>query len=110
DKPFLKFERLLDTYLAYAPKGLTSFIKAMPLWMKQKLFLKKIIRDELKSLTGSNTGKLKILFTEHHLSHAASAYFPSSLSESAIVTIVQHLQPGIFIIRKKKLAIHSTME
>ncbi|MEO8109475.1 MAG: carbamoyltransferase, partial [Ginsengibacter sp.] len=87
DKPFLKFERLLDTYLAYAPNGLISFIKAMPLWLKQKLFLKKIIRDELKNLTGSNTSKVKILFTEHHLSHAASAYFPSSFSESAIVTI-----------------------
>ena len=87
DKPFLKFERLLDTYLAYSPKGLLSFIKAMPLWLKKKIFIKKIIRDELKKLTGQETGKLKILFTEHHLSHAASAYYPSSFEEAAIVTI-----------------------
>ena len=87
DKPFLKFERLLETYLSNSPKGLFSFIKAMPLWLKQKLFLKKIIRQELKTLTGNDTGKLKILFTEHHLSHAASAYYPSSFEESAIVTI-----------------------
>ena len=87
DKPFLKFERLLETYLAYSPKGLLSFIKAMPLWLKKKIFIKKIIRDELKKLTGEETGKLKILFTEHHLSHAASAYYPSSFEEAAIVTI-----------------------
>jgi carbamoyltransferase len=87
DKPFLKFERLLDTYLAYSPKGLLSFIKAMPLWLKKKIFIKKIIRDELKKLTGQDTGKIKILFTEHHLSHAASAYYPSPFEEAAIVTI-----------------------
>jgi carbamoyltransferase len=87
DKPFLKFERLLDTYLSYSPKGLMSFIKAMPLWLKKKIFIKKIIRDELRKLTGKNTRDVKILFTEHHLSHAASAYYPSSFEESAIVTI-----------------------
>jgi carbamoyltransferase len=87
DKPFLKFERLLDTYLAYSPKGLISFIKAMPLWLKKKIFVKKIIRDELKKLTGRDTGKLKILFTEHHLSHAASAYYPSPYNEAAVLTI-----------------------
>ncbi len=87
DKPFLKFERLLDTYLAYSPKGLLSFIKAMPLWLKKKIFIKKIIRDELKKLTGQESGKIKILFTEHHLSHAASAYYPSSFEEAAVITI-----------------------
>jgi len=87
DKPFLKFERLLDTYLAYSPKGLLSFIRAMPLWLKKKIFIKKIIRDELEKLTGRETGKIKILFTEHHLSHAASAYYPSPFEEAAIVTI-----------------------
>ncbi len=87
EKSFLKFERLLDTYLAYSPKGLVSFIKAMPLWLKKKIFVKKIIRDELKKLTGQETGNLKILFTEHHLSHAASAYYPSSFDEAAVVTI-----------------------
>jgi len=87
DKPFLKFERLLDTYLAYSPKGLLSFIRAMPIWLKKKIFIKKIIRDELRKLTGQDTGKIKILFTEHHLSHAASAYYPSPFEEAAIVTI-----------------------
>jgi carbamoyltransferase len=87
EKSFLKFERLLDTYLAYSPKGLVSFIRAMPLWLKKKIFVKKIIRDELKKLTGQETGNLKILFTEHHLSHAASAYYPSSFEEAAVVTI-----------------------
>jgi carbamoyltransferase len=87
DKPFLKFERLLETYLAYSPRGLVSFIKAMPLWLKKKIFIKKLIRDELKTLTGKDAGKIKILFTEHHLAHAASAYYPSSFEESAIVTI-----------------------
>jgi carbamoyltransferase len=87
DKPFLKFERLLETYLAYSPKGLVSFIKAMPLWLKKKIFVKKLIRDELRNITGEDAGKIKILFTEHHLAHAASAFYPSSFEESAILTI-----------------------
>ncbi len=87
DKPFLKFERLLETYLAFAPRGLRSFIKAMPVWLKQKLYLKKVIRQSLESITGRANKRLKILFTEHHLSHAASAYFPSPFDESAIVSI-----------------------
>ncbi len=87
DKPFLKFERLLETYLAFAPRGLRSFIKAMPLWLKQKLYLKKVIRQSLESISGRKNKKLKILFTEHHLSHAASAYFPSPFDECAIVSI-----------------------
>jgi carbamoyltransferase len=87
DKPFLKFERLLETYIAYAPRGLRSFVKAMPLWLKQKLFLKKIIREELQSLSGDKLRNLKILFSEHHLSHAASAYYPSPFCEAAVLTI-----------------------
>ena len=67
DKPFLKFERILETYLSYAPKGLSSFLKALPIWMKKKLWIKNIIIDEL-GFSG------KILFPEHHLSHAASAF------------------------------------
>lgn len=87
DKPFLKFERLLETYLRFSPKGLRSFLKAMPVWMKEKIFIKKEIRDKLKHLGEYNGKKLKLLFTPHHLSHAASAYYPSSFNESAILTI-----------------------
>ncbi len=87
DKPFLKFERILETFVAYAPKGMLSFIKAIPLWIKEKLFLKKTIKDELQKLGSFNVKKQPLLFTAHHLSHAASAYFPSAFTESAILTI-----------------------
>jgi carbamoyltransferase len=87
DKPLLKFERLLDTYYGFAPKGLPSFITAMPVWIKEKLFLKKMLHDELKKLGAKNISKLKILFPEHHLSHAASAFFPSMFNEAAIITL-----------------------
>ena len=80
DKPFLKFERILETYLATAPAGIGSFIKAMPLWIKQKLWMKSLIEDALKFYKG------KILFTEHHQAHAASAFYPSPFREAAIVT------------------------
>jgi carbamoyltransferase len=80
DKPFLKFERILETYLQTAPAGFPSFIKAMPLWIKQKLWMKSVIEDALKSYKG------KVLFTEHHQSHAASAFYPSPFGEAAIVT------------------------
>ncbi len=80
DKPFVKFERILETYLAYAPKGLQSFIKAMPLWIKQKLWIKSLIADDI-GFTG------KILFPEHHQSHAASAFFPSPYQEAAFLTL-----------------------
>lgn len=87
DKPFLKFERLLETYFAFAPKGLISFLKAMPVWLSEKLFLKKRIKDELKDIEDYDSKKLKLLFTEHHLSHAASAFYPSPYEEAAILTI-----------------------
>ena len=87
DKPLLKFERLLETYYAFAPRGFLSFLKAMPVWMKEKLFLKKLIRTELKKIEETDTRQIKILFPEHHLSHAASAFYPSPFSEAAIVTI-----------------------
>lgn len=80
DKPFIKFERLLVTYLAYAPRGLKSFIMAMPLWLKSKLWMKEYIKNEL-GFTG------KIIFPEHHESHAASAFYPSPYREAAILTI-----------------------
>nr|WP_319511883.1 carbamoyltransferase [uncultured Draconibacterium sp.] len=84
EKPFLKFERLLETYHAFAPKGVVSFVKSMPVWMKEKLFQKKMITDELKKLGTLNA---QLVFPEHHLSHAASAFFPSPFEESAILTI-----------------------
>lgn len=87
DKPLLKFERLLETYYAFAPKGFASFLLAMPVWLNEKLFLKKIIRDELKKIQTYKKKKLKLLFPEHHLSHAASAFYPSPFEEAAILTI-----------------------
>lgn len=87
DKPFLKFERLLETYLAYAPNGFLSFLKAMPVWLKQKIFFKRLLHEGLKQLDGYNKKKIKLLFTEHHLSHAASAFFASNFTQAAILTI-----------------------
>ena len=88
EKPFLKFERLLETYLAFAPKGFKSFSKSMPLWIKDKLFQKRKIEMELEHLLGQNKNlKEKILFSEHHLSHAASAFFPSPFQRAAILTL-----------------------
>ena len=84
DKPFLKFERLLETYISYAPKGFNSFRKAMPLWMKEKLFQKEMIKKELKAI--NSNFNLEIFFCEHHLSHAASAFFPSPFDDAIILT------------------------
>lgn len=88
DKPFLKFERLLETYIALAPRGLRSFQMAVPLWLKEKLFQKHLLLDELKHYArdGSSWNQ-QLLFTEHHLSHAASAFFPSPFQEAAILTM-----------------------
>jgi carbamoyltransferase len=84
DKPLLKFERLLETYHAFAPSGIKSFISSIPVWLKDKLFMKRLISKQLEQF-----GNLKVpfLFPEHHLSHAASAYFPSPFEEAAILTI-----------------------
>ncbi len=87
DKPFLKFERLLETYYAFAPKGFLSFIKAIPVWLNEKIFLKKLIVDNLKDIQSFDKRKVKILFPEHHLSHAASAFYVSPFKSSAILTI-----------------------
>ncbi|MDR0232832.1 MAG: carbamoyltransferase [Dysgonamonadaceae bacterium] len=87
DKPLLKFERLLQTYYAFAPKGLLSFLKAIPVWLDEKLFLKKLVYDSLKEVGPYDKKKVKLLFPEHHLSHAASAFFPSPYEKAAILTI-----------------------
>lgn len=86
EKPFLKYERLLETYLAFAPKGFKSFSMSMPLWVKDKLFQKKKIKKEINEIFGKKFSS-KILFSEHHLSHAASAFFPSPFDSAAILTI-----------------------
>ena len=87
DKPFLKFERLLETYYAFAPRGVRSFVTAMPVWIKEKLFLKRVLRDELGAIGEIDRERLQLLFSEHHLSHAASAFYPSPFQEAAILTI-----------------------
>ncbi len=86
EKPFLKFERLLETYLAFAPRGLTSFLKSMPIWLKDKLFQKENLIKLLKRHGEGENLRNKIFFSEHHLSHAASAYYPSPFNEAIILT------------------------
>lgn len=87
DKPFLKFERLLETYVAFAPRGFKSFSMAIPLWLKEKLFQKSLLRDELRSFDEQFDWENKLLFSEHHQSHAASAFYPSSFKSAAILTM-----------------------
>ena len=88
EKPFLKFERLIETYLAFAPRGYTSFAKAMPIWIKEKLFQKSVLIKELKKTIDKDTDwSQRLLFSEHHLSHAASAYYPSPFDSAAVLTL-----------------------
>lgn len=87
DKPFLKFERLLETYYQHAPQGVLSFLKALPVWIKEKIFLKQQLRKALRELYPTVKQIPQLLFPEHHLSHAASAFYPSPFSEAAILTI-----------------------
>ena len=86
EKPFLKFERLLETYVAFAPKGFKSFCMAMPIWLKDKLFQKKMLFNELKKHDNNFKDEQKIFFSDHHLSHAASAFFPSPFEEAIVLT------------------------
>lgn len=87
DKPFLKFERLLETYLAFAPRGFESFRMAIPVWLREKLFLKDLLAKELVKLAPSVDWSSRLRFSEHHLSHAASAFFPSPFEEAAVLTM-----------------------
>ncbi|MBL4942171.1 MAG: carbamoyltransferase [Colwellia sp.] len=89
DKPLLKFERLLETYFAHAPRGIRSFIRAMPIWLKEKLYLKTVLRRELRLMAGlDKKAKLpQLLFSEHHLSHAGSAFFPSPYDDAAVLCL-----------------------
>ena len=86
EKPFLKFERLLETYVAFAPKGFESFYKAVPIWIKEKLFQKKLLFDKLKLHDPKFNNPKKIFFSDHHLSHASSAFFPSPFEEAIVLT------------------------
>ena len=87
DKPFLKFERLLETYLAFAPKGFKSFSMAMPIWLREKLFQKDLLIKELQKIDSNFVAKDRLLFTEHHQSHAASAFFPSPFKDAVVLTM-----------------------
>ena len=87
DKPFLKFERLLETYLSFAPKGFASFKTAIPVWLKEKLFQKDMLRKDLAKFDPGFDWMNRLLFAEHHLSHAASAFFPSPFEEAAVLTM-----------------------
>ena len=87
DKPFLKFERILETYVAMAPHGFRSFQMAMPIWLREKLFQKSLLTSELKLFDGAADCKEKLLFCEHHLSHAASAFFPSPFDRAVVLTM-----------------------
>jgi len=88
DKPLIKFERILETYLSYAPRGLRSFLMAMPIWLKEKLFLKETLKRELSALSGLSKKDLpQLMFTEHHQSHAASAFYPSPYEKAAVLCI-----------------------
>jgi carbamoyltransferase len=84
DKPYLKFERLLETYHAFAPRGMNSFLSAIPVWIKEKLFTRKLLKEELGKIA---SGTPRLFFPEHHLSHAASAFYPSPFDEAAILTL-----------------------
>jgi carbamoyltransferase len=86
EKPFLKFERLLETYVAFAPRGFISFAKAMPLWIKEKLFQKNLLFNKLKNHDNNYKTDENIFFSDHHLSHAASAFFPSPFDEAIVLT------------------------
>jgi len=86
EKPFLKFERLLETYVGFAPRGFKSFCMAMPVWLKEKLFQKKLLFNKLKEHDSKFNNENKIFFSEHHLSHAASAFFPSPFDEAVVLT------------------------
>ena len=87
DKPFLKFERLLETYSAFAPRGFRSFSMAMPVWLREKLFQKSLLKKELQKFAGNADWRHRLLFAEHHQSHAASAFFPSPFREAAVLTM-----------------------
>lgn len=114
DKPFLKFERLLETYLAFAPRGFKSFAAALPIWLKDKLFQKSLIAKVLnEQLGGDIDWATRLLFSEHHLSHAASAFFPSPFEEAAVLTmdgVGEWTTTSLAIGRGNGLAVHKEIQ
>ncbi len=114
DKPFLKFERLLETYLAFAPRGFKSFVTSLPVWLKDKLFQKTMIAKVLNEQFGSGIDwTTRLLFSEHHLSHAASAFFPSSFEEAAVLTmdgVGEWTTTSLAIGRGNQLAVHKEIQ
>ena len=111
DKPFIKFERLLQTYLAFAPIGLRSFSMAIPLWLREKLFQKRLLTKKLRKIS-KDYDNSNLLFTEHHLSHAASAYYPSPFEEAAVLTmdgVGEWTTTSLAIGRGKDLQIHKEL-
>ncbi len=114
DKPFLKFERLLETYLAFAPRGFKSFVTSLPVWLKDKLFQKTMISKALAAdLGGDIDWESKLLFSEHHLSHAASAFFPSPFHDAAVLTmdgVGEWTTTSLAIGSGNKLAVHQEIQ
>jgi carbamoyltransferase len=110
DKPFLKFERLLETYLAFAPRGFKSFVTSLPVWLKDKLFQKKIICDALQDQLNPDVDWMsRLLFSEHHLSHAASAFYPSPFNDAAVLTmdgVGEWTTTSVAIGQGNQLAVH----
>jgi carbamoyltransferase len=114
DKPFLKFERLLETYLAFAPRGFKSFVTSLPIWLKDKLFQKSMIAKVLNEQFGGGIDwTTRLLFSEHHLSHAASAFFPSPFEEAAVLTmdgVGEWTTTSLAIGRGNQLAVHKEIQ
>ena len=114
DKPFLKFERLLETYLAFAPRGFKSFVTSLPVWLKDKLFQKTMIAKVLNEHFGGDIDwTTRLLFSEHHLSHAASAFFPSPFEEAAVLTmdgVGEWTTTSLAIGRGNQLAVHKEIQ
>ena len=114
DKPFLKFERLLETYLAFAPRGFKSFVTSLPIWLKDKLFQKSMIAKVLNEQFGDDIDwTTRLLFSEHHLSHAASAFFPSPFEEAAVLTmdgVGEWTTTSLAIGRGNQLAVHKEIQ
>ncbi len=114
DKPFLKFERLLETYLAFAPRGFQSFVTSLPIWLKDKLFQKSLIAKVLNEQFGGGIDwTTRLLFSEHHLSHAASAFFPSPFEEAAVLTmdgVGEWTTTSLAIGRGNDLAVHKEIQ
>ena len=110
EKPFLKFERLLETYLAFAPRGFRSFATSLPVWLKDKLFQKTVIANAMRDLLDSNVEWMeRLLFSEHHLSHAASAFFPSPFDEAAVLTmdgVGEWTTTSLAIGQRNRLSVH----